>query len=87
MRGVAGAATNDVAPVDATDGPWDSASYGLGLMCDRRADLGLVFGHGGIGPGYTSMALYAPEAGVGACVVCPDSMPETHASTILEVLA
>ena len=36
-------------------------AYGLGLMHFRNDPLGIAYGHGGGGPGYTTYARHYPE--------------------------
>ncbi|MCH2074283.1 MAG: beta-lactamase family protein [Puniceicoccaceae bacterium] len=36
-------------------------SYGLGLMHFKKSPLGIAYGHGGSGPGYTTYALHYPD--------------------------
>lgn len=38
-------------------------SYGLGLIADPASPYGVLYGHGGGGPGYTSAALHAESSG------------------------
>jgi D-alanyl-D-alanine carboxypeptidase len=42
---------------------WVQPSYGLGLMGDPASRWGVVWGHNGGGPGYSTSAFHAPELG------------------------
>ncbi len=44
-------------------------SYALGLISDPQSDWGPLYGHGGEGPGWTTLLLHAPEAPEGATTV------------------
>jgi D-alanyl-D-alanine carboxypeptidase len=48
----------DEVTVPGTHPPFEQAAYGLGLMIDRASGYGVVAGHGGGGPGYSSAAFH-----------------------------
>jgi D-alanyl-D-alanine carboxypeptidase len=49
---------------------WVQPSYGLGLMGDPASPWGVVWGHNGGGPGYSTSAFHAPGLGcVSACTM------------------
>jgi len=56
------------------------ASYGLGVMHTQNDPLGNAYGHGGGGPGYTSLATCYPRlysAPFSLCIVINRSLPTT----------
>ncbi|MEZ4501577.1 MAG: serine hydrolase domain-containing protein [Dehalococcoidia bacterium] len=66
--------------------PWNEGlEYGLGLM--RVTAFGSpTYGHMGDGPGYTSLSLYDPAAGVGVVVLMNVTAEEARMQTYLEVM-
>jgi D-alanyl-D-alanine carboxypeptidase len=70
----------DLSPVPPSHVPvggieWVTPSYGLGLMGDPDGPLGPIWGHNGGGPGYTSGAFHALDAGASACALCAREDP------------
>ncbi|MBN9670238.1 serine hydrolase domain-containing protein [Roseibium aggregatum] len=49
--------------------PWETSSYGLGLMCGTMPDIGSVVGHSGAGP-FSVSALYRTEGSDAARTAC-----------------
>lgn len=43
--------------------PCSKVCYGLGLMGDPVSPWGVIWGHNGGGPGYSTSAFHAPELG------------------------
>ena len=66
--------------------PWeDGLDYGLGIM--RVTAFGNpVFGHMGDGPGYASLSLYDPTAGISVVVLYNVASEEVRMQTYLEVM-
>ena len=54
---------------------WSKPSYGLGLMGDPASPWGLVLGHNGGGPGYSTSAFHAFDLG-GASVCAMGAIEE-----------
>lgn len=52
-----------------TGGLFAQASYGLGVLADPGAPIGLIIGHGGGGPGYSAGAFAAPGKAAVAIVL------------------
>jgi D-alanyl-D-alanine carboxypeptidase len=52
----------DAVPVTVQHPLFREPAYGLGLMVDLASPAGLLFGHGGGGPGYAIGALHLPNA-------------------------
>lgn len=48
---------------------WYQPYYGLGLMCQKGTSLGTMYGHGGSGPGYQTLAQYIPDHNLTAVVL------------------
>lgn len=55
------AAMLEPVPVPAEHPLFSKPAYGLGLMIDSGSPYGLVAGHGGGGPGYSTGAIHLPE--------------------------
>jgi D-alanyl-D-alanine carboxypeptidase len=56
------AAMLDAVPVAVQHPLFREPAYGLGLMVDRASPYGILFGHGGGGPGYAIGAVCVPNA-------------------------
>lgn len=54
-----------------TGGLFVHAAYGLGTLADPRSPIGLIIGHGGGGPGYSTGAFAAPGKAAVAIVLEP----------------
>ncbi|MCB0064145.1 MAG: beta-lactamase family protein [Caldilineaceae bacterium] len=47
--------------VPSAHAPWVEPSYGLGIMGDPASPVGVLWGHGGGGPGYAASAFHMPD--------------------------
>ena len=58
-------------PVPSAPAHWVRPGYGLGIMGDAGSRWGMLWGHNGGGPGYTTSAFHAPRlGGVSVCAMC-----------------
>jgi D-alanyl-D-alanine carboxypeptidase len=64
--------------------------YGLGIMGDPESPWGRVWGHNGGGPGYSTSAFHAPDAGgASVCAMCSvegDARAEAIVFAVLDAL-
>lgn len=56
--------------VPSAHAPWVEPSYGLGLMGDPASPLGVLWGHGGGGPGYAASAFHVADLAGRPVTVC-----------------
>lgn len=56
-------------PIPGNHPDWYQPYYGLGLICQKGTSLGTLYGHGGSGPGYQTLAQYIPEHQLTAVVL------------------
>ena len=70
---------------------WVHPGYGLGIMGDAGSRWGLLWGHNGEGPGYTTSAFHAPRlGGLSVCAMCAleeDARAEQIVFATLDALA
>ena len=57
-------------PVPNAQSRWRKPSYGLGVMADPESPFGLLIGHNGEGPGYSTSAFHAPSFYPGGATLC-----------------
>jgi len=69
---------------------WRKPGYGLGIMGDPESWWGRLWGHDGAGPGYSTSAFHAPDAGgASVCAMCSvegDARAEAIVFAVLDAL-
>jgi len=69
---------------------WRKPGYGLGVIGDPESAWGRLWGHNGGGPGYSTSAFHAPDAGgASVCAMCSvegDARAEAIVFAVLDAL-
>lgn len=77
-------------PVSEAPPHWREPGYGLGVMGDRNAPFGVIFGHNGSGPGYNASVFHAPSLHgrrVTVCALCASEEDAAAEELVRDVFA
>ena len=72
-------------PVEVPTAPpqWIQPQYGLGLMIDPKSPFGLMYAHGGNGPGTSTFVAWLPQKKIGVCAMVSGAEAEPVVREVL----